>query len=369
MSTFLNKTDRLISLDVMRGLIMILLAGESATLYSSLQKLSIPYWLNNLNQQFFHHPWHGLHFWDLVQPAFMTIAGTAMYISYAQKLKLGISWQQNFKHILIRSLKLFLLGTGLHCVYAGKLVFELWNVLTQLAVTTIISYLFINASCFVQILVGILLIAVNDIAYHFIQIPFFNLPFVEGKNLGSYIDILLMGKINTDGWVAINCIPTAAHTLWGVTIGKYLMEKKNKKTALIPLISFAVAAIISGYLLNFIGLSLIIKRIATAAFVLVSFGWVLLILLILYWWVDIKNHKKYTWSIIPVGMNAIFIYLFFETVGYQWLRPTTFIFVGGFAQLMHISQPVSYFINALVVWFIYWYLCNWLYKKKIFIKL
>lgn len=369
MPSLMKKSERLVSLDVMRGLIMILLAGESATLYASINDLSIPSWLHNLNLQFFHNPWHGLHFWDLVQPAFMTMAGTAMYISYTQKLKQGISWQHNFKHIIIRSFKLFILGTGLHCVYASKLVFELWNVLTQLAVTTLIAYLFIRSSYFVQIMVGILCIAANDLAYHFIQIPSFNFPFIEGKNLGSYVDLLLMGKINADGWVAINCISTAAHTVWGVTIGKWLMEKKSNHRKLINLFVFGLIALAGGYLLNYMEISLIIKRIATGAFVLVSFGWVLLLMALLYWWIDMRNHKKNTRIITAVGMNAIFIYLFFETVGYQWLRPASYIFIGGFSQLMHISLPVSYFINAVVVWFIYWYLCYWLYTKKIFIKL
>jgi hypothetical protein len=82
-----------------------------------------------------------------------------------------------------------------------------------------------------------------------------------------------------------------------------------------------------------------------------------------------QNHKNNTWIITAVGMNAIFIYLFFETVGYQWLRPTCYIFVGGLSHLIHLPTSVSYFINALFVWFIYWYLCYWLYAKKIFIKL
>src|SRR5471030_3169356 len=134
-STIPIKPERLLSIDVMRGLIMILLAGESCSVYESLKGLHAGGVFDGVLRQFFHHPWHGLHFWDLVQPSFMTIAGTAMYISYHNKQQKGISWEQNFKHIAFRSLKLFLLGTGLHCVYSGKLVWELWNVLTQLSVT------------------------------------------------------------------------------------------------------------------------------------------------------------------------------------------------------------------------------------------
>ena len=70
---------RLLSLDVMRGLIMILLCAEEAQVYSSLEALSSEgTWFHGLVQQFFHHPWNGLRFWDLVQPAFMTMAGSAL---------------------------------------------------------------------------------------------------------------------------------------------------------------------------------------------------------------------------------------------------------------------------------------------------
>ena len=81
------QQQRLLSLDVMRGLIMILLAAESCLVYSSLNDLYPTGFSNHIVQQFFHHPWHGLLFWDLVQPAFMTMAGAALYISFYYKQK------------------------------------------------------------------------------------------------------------------------------------------------------------------------------------------------------------------------------------------------------------------------------------------
>ena len=130
---------------------MILLAAESCLLYQSLKELEQPGNTGNIINQFFHHPWHGFHFWDLIQPAFMTIAGCALYFSYYKHIQNGISRQQNFKKIITRCGKLFLLGIALHCVYAGKLVWELWNVLTQLSVTTLIAYLLIGKPLKIQI--------------------------------------------------------------------------------------------------------------------------------------------------------------------------------------------------------------------------
>jgi predicted acyltransferase len=361
--------QRLLSLDVMRGLIMILLAGESCLVYESLRQLALPSFLNTIVEQFFHHPWHGFHFWDLVQPAFMLMAGSAMYIAYHLKKEKGITWQQNFKHISVRCLKLFICGTALHCVYAGKLVWELWNVLTQLSITTLIAYLIIHKSNRFQIIVSICLLLLTEILYRTVLMPGFIEPFVTGKNFGNWMDMVLMGKINSDGWVAINIIPTAAHTIWGVLAGKLLVSNKTAKQKIITLLIAGIIGLIVGYGLDVANITPIIKRISTSSFAFVSGGWVLIILAFLYWLVDVKQYKKYAWIAVLVGMNAIFIYLFFETVGVQWFNGVIGIFVKGFLGFTGVGEKGLALLSACVTLLLEWFLCYWFYKKKIFIKL
>ena len=48
---------------------------------------------------------------------------------------------------------------------------------------------------------------------HWLAMQFHHQPFVQDHNFGAWMDTVLMGKINDDGWVAINCLPTAAHTI------------------------------------------------------------------------------------------------------------------------------------------------------------
>src|SRR5690606_10590316 len=139
----------------------------------------------------------------------------------------GASWSGNFRHIFLRCLWLFLFGTALHCVYSGKLVWELWNVLTQLSVTTIMAYLIIRKSASWQIAFSILLLILTECLYRFVHIPGFEQPFTEHHNFGAYMDTVLMGTINSGGWVAINFIPTAAHTIWGVVAGKVLLSSSS----------------------------------------------------------------------------------------------------------------------------------------------
>ncbi len=366
---FKMQKQRLLSLDVMRGLIMILLAGESCLLYESLHDLRMPGIANKFIEQFFHHPWHGLHFWDLVQPAFMMMAGSAMYLSYYYKTQRGITWQQNFNHILIRCLKLFICGVALHCVYAGKLVWELWNVLTQLAFTTLIAYIIIRKSNAFQIVFSLMLLLLTEVLYRYAHVPGFDQPFIEYKNFGAWMDVILMGKINSDGWVAINIIPTAAHTIWGVLAGRLLMQPVAAQQKIKWLCLTGMICLVIGFGLDVLNVTPIIKRISTSSFVFASGGWVLLILAFLYWLTDVKKINRYAWVCVVVGMNAIFIYLFFETLGNQWLNKTIGIFIKGFSGFAGISAKGQNVLSALVTLFTEWYLCYQLYKRKIFFKL
>ncbi len=363
------SNKRLLVLDIMRGLIMILLAGESCRLYESFHDLDLPAPAALFVSQFFHHPWHGLRFWDLVQPAFMTMAGAALYISYYAKLQKGISWERNFKHVALRCLKLFIAGTALHCVYAGKLVWELWNVLTQLSVTTLIAYLIIRSSAILQVGVCIFLLLLTEGLYRLVLMPGFEQPFVMGKNFGSWMDLVLMGKINSDGWVAINILPTAVHTIAGVLAGKLLISERSPAKKIKGLLMGGILCLLGGFALDLTGITPIIKRISTSSFVLASAGWVLLMMAALFWMTDVKGWKKHAWIFVVVGMNAIFIYLFFETLGHQWLNGVVAIFVKGLVGLTGISDKVLNVVSAATTLLCEWYLCYWFYKKKIYFKL
>jgi predicted acyltransferase len=363
-------TTRVLSLDVMRGLIMLLLCAESCHLYLALSNLEPGQPFAFIVNQFFHHPWHGLRFWDLVQPAFMLMAGSALYISYSRKLEKGISWRKNLNHVLWRSLKLFLFGVALHCVYADKIVWELWNVLTQLSFTTIIAYLIINKSFKWQLAFSVFLLVLTELLYRLILIPGFDQPFVHSHNFGAYMDTLLMGKINNDGWVAINVLPTAAHTIWGVLAGKLLVAKQSTAHKIKTLLLYGIIGLLIGYTLDLSGITPIIKRISTSSFALVSGGWVLLILAFIFWLVDVKKNSKYAWLFTVMGMNAIFIYLFFETVGVQWVNGTVGIFTGDLLRsLLEMPEKTAAIVTALAALALQWSLCYWLYKRKIFFKL
>ena len=363
--------ERLLSLDFFRGITMFLLVAEGTRLWTVLTQEPIAgTFLETFFQQFHHHPWHGIRFWDLVQPFFMFIVGVAMPFSYAKRIKRGDSKAQITRHIIQRCLLLLAFGVGLHCGYQRKLVWELWNVLSQLSVTILIAYFLMRYKWSVQIIVSIALLLLSDMVYRTFPLEGYNQPFVKDHNFGSWADMLLMGKINRGGgWVAINCIPTAAHTVWGVVAGQLLRSSKHEIQKVKLLTAAGAALLIAGYLLDWTMVTPIIKRICTASFVLVSGGWALLVLAFSYWLIDIKKVNGWIFPFVVVGTNSIFIYMFCNTIGTQWLNGFVGIFTHGILDWINAPEFVVRLITALSVLAFEWYLCYFLYRKRIFFKI
>jgi hypothetical protein len=68
-------------------------------------------------------------------------------------------------------------------------------------------------------------------------------------------------------------------------------------------------------------------------------------------------------------MNPIFIYLFFNTVGGQWLNGFVAIFTKGFLAWFNTPEFVMALVNSLTVLAREWFLCYYLYLKRIFFKI
>jgi len=358
--------ERLVSLDFFRGLTMFLLIGESTHLYSLLRGAAFDgTWLSFLGWQLEHHEWNGLHFWDLVQPFFMFIVGVAMPFAFAKRKATDHGLRSAWGHALWRSLMLLLFGIGLYCISAGRMTFELWNVLAQLSFTYLVAFLIMRRPAWFQIAFSLGLIAVSEILYRTFSVPGFNQPFTPDHNFGSWVDLLLMGKLSGGHWVAFNAVPTAAHTIWGVVAGQWLRRSMPDRRKLLELAAWGVLAVVVGYALD--PITPIIKRICTSSFVIVSGGWCLLMLAFSYYIVDVKKWRTVPRFFTYVGMNSLFIYLFCHTDGAGWItgivKPFTVALLGWWGAT-YVSLAV-----ALVTWLALWLLCYGLYRRKLFFKL
>ena len=361
-----TSTERILSIDVFRGITMFLLIGEFTGLLGLLTPQSMEGTLvYSLGEQFHHHPWNGLRFWDLIQPYFMFIVGLSLPFAVLNRKKKGENDKQIFQHTLKRSAKLLFFGWALYCIGPGEITFYFQNVLAQISVTYLIAYLIMNRSIRFQIIFSIGLLAITEAAYRLFSVEGFDQPFVFMKNFGTWLDLQYGGE-SSGGWVSINAIPTAAHTIWGVLIGKLLMGEKSLKSKLKIMVFIGLALVIVGYLMD--PIIPIIKRISTSSFVIVSGGWSILTLAFLFWITDIqKLNGRWTLFFTVVGMNSLFIYLFSHVGGAKFIEPILHPFTYSiFGPLGTLSAEV---LTSMLVWMSLWGICYWMYKNKIFIKI
>jgi len=361
-----SAEGRLVSLDFFRGLTMFMLVGESTGLYELLRSPALNgTWLSAIGWQLEHHPWNGLHGWDLVQPFFMFIVGVAMPFSIGKRWQQGDSWRKTLHHALMRSGLLLFFGWALYCVGPGHLTFELWNVLAQLSFTYLVAFLMMRKPARVQIVFTFALLVATELLYRLWPVAGFNQPFVPDHNFGSWIDLGIMRKLDIDHWVAFNAVPTTAHTMWGVLAGQVLKSGRTPWQKIRALAIPGIIGVVIGYSLN--PVDPIIKRICTSSFVIVSGGWCLLALAFSYWLIDVKGLGKWAVFFNIVGMNPLFIYLFTNTGGAGWFHRIAKPFTEGlFAWAGPLTAEI---VTGLVVWGMLWYLCFWLYKKRIFIRI
>ena len=361
-----QSSERLLSLDFFRGATMFLLIAEFTHLFSYLHDPALEgSFIYSIAEQFHHHPWNGLRFWDLIQPYFMFIVGVAMPYSLAKRKKRGQSSAQINRHAFQRALLLLILGWGLYCIDPGRIEFRFQNVLAQLSVTYLLAFLFMKKPAWVQISFSFLLIALTEIIYRGFPVEGYNHAFVANENFGTWLDLQYGGADLNGHWVSFNAIPTTAHTIWGVLAGQLLMSQRKANQKLKILLSVGVLGVIAGYGLD--PITPIIKRISTSSFVIVSGGWAFLTLAFSYWLIDIKKRQKWSAFLQVVGLNPLFIYLFAHVGGARLIEniihPFAFLLFGWMGSL------TASILTSGIVLFLLWYLCYWLNKNKIYIRI
>ncbi len=360
------ESERLLSLDFFRGMTMFLLVVAITGFFSFFVTPrfagTFVYWAG---EQFNHHAWNGLRFWDLIQPYFMFIVGVAMPLSYAKRRSRGESHASVRKHILLRCLILLLLGWWLYCIPSGRITFFFQNVLAQLSVTILIAFFVMQRPVSIQIIVSLALLLGMEMVYRTFPVGGFDQPFVADHNFGAWLDLKISGQLSPGHWVSVNAIPTAVHTIWGVLAGKLLMGAGSQHKKLLWLTAAGVAALAAGYALT--PVTPIIKRIATSTFVLVSGGWTLLSLALCYWVVDMLKFRRGVRFFAIVGMNPLFIYLFAEAGGAELLKsiaaPLAVSAFHGFG-----ADYATLAFNTLASAAL-WGICYWMFKNRIFIKI
>jgi len=363
--------NRILSLDVFRGLVivlMILVNSQSASGYPLL----------------LHADWNGFTLADLVFPAFLFIVGITAVISLNRHLS-SENKTELYKSILKRSIILFLLGLFLN-FFPWKSdweTFRVYGILQRIALCYFVcSLIYLNTNFKTQVLLFLFL----NLAYWLLltQVP---VPYDDVNQLtaeGSWVAyfdqmIFSSGHLHDKTYDAegfLSTFPSIATTLFGMLIGQVLLKnKENKLKCLYLMTIIGLLTLSCGWVWSFY--FPINKNLWTSSYVLWSGGLSLLLFAACFLIIDLAGYRKWAFPFKVFGMNALFafiIHVLFLKAQFKIkllchgnesnLKDciTQSLFSSFTPENATLLYALSFlFLNFLIVWF--------LYKRKIFIRI
>lgn len=362
-------TQRLVSLDILRGFDMFWIIGADE-LFQALAKATGNSFFKTIAGQLDHAGWNGFTAYDMVFPLFLFIAGVATPFSVGRELEKGIAKQQVLFRIFKRALVLVVLGfiynNGLAINPLEKLRFP--SVLGRIG----LAYLFANiiylyagknarAIWFVALLTGYWLLLKSTAAPGFAAGDLS----MEG-NIVSYVDRLLLPgslylKIHDPEGI-LSTIPAIGTGLLGIITGDFLKNSLSapaRKAASLCITGILFIMIAQVWNLVFP----INKNLWTSSFALQAGGISLVLLSLFYYIIDVKGYQKWGFFFKVIGMNSILIYM--SAVFIHW-GFTANAFLGWLPQL--IGQPFNLAAVIVCIMAVKWVFLYCMYKKKLFLK-
>jgi predicted acyltransferase len=167
----------------------------------------------------------------------------------------------------------------------------------------------------------------------------------------------------------LSTLPAIATGLLGIFAGLLL---RNTQIAdikkIVYLLCFGAAGIALGLLW---GIQFpIIKKIWTSSYVLVAGGCSALLLAAFFWIVDVMKFQFWCRPFIWMGMNSITIYMVSSIIG--GFRKLGMRLAGGDVKAFfdsYVARGFGDFVISIVGLFLAFWLVNFLYRRKIFIRL
>jgi heparan-alpha-glucosaminide N-acetyltransferase len=349
--------QRLVSLDVFRGLTMILLISHGFGIYEGLKGNASWAWFRD---QFEHAAWAGCTLWDLIQPAFTFIVGAAMPLAFARRLSEGATKLALFRHVLWRALILVVLSNLLSNWGSGPVRPQFINVLCQIAFSYVLCFAIWNLRFPMQVAAATALMIFHHAL--FFAFPGSAGPFDPSGNIGAVIDKTVLGYNYSGYYTTINFLGNAVTVLFGVWTGMLLQHTRSHSGRLRILGACAAAAFGVGLALS--AWIPMVKRLWLGSFTFFSLGWVLLGLIACYWVVEMRGWKRWAFPAVVVGTNCIFIYSFSQVLR-GWLSRG----IGNFTHNFSFMGQLGAIPHNLVVLSVMFYLCYWLYQRKIFFRI
>jgi heparan-alpha-glucosaminide N-acetyltransferase len=385
---------RNIAVDAYRGFVMFLMMAEVVRLARVAANYPGNWFWSVLAFHQTHSEWVGCSLHDMIQPSFSFLVGVALPYSIASRIAKGGTFGRMFVHALWRSLLLICLGLFLRSMGHQMTDFTFEDTLSQIGLGYPILFLLgfrsprWQWSAFGAILFGYWLAwalypapgpgfdwqAVGVPANWPYHLSGFASHWDKNSNLGHAFDMWFANlfprpkpyEFNSGGYLTLSFIPTLATMILGLIAGRWLRESAPK----IPLKKFAIAGVIgiaASFVLHFLGICPIVKRIWTPSWTLFSGGVCFLFLAGFCWLIEMKGYKKWAFPLVVIGMNSIAAYCmahlferFFVDSFRIHLGPHAFeIFGVGL-------QP---FVQGCAVLACLWAILYWMYRRKIFLRI
>jgi predicted acyltransferase len=361
-----TETQRLISLDVIRGFDMFWIIGGEA-IVKGLAKVFPGKVAETCVLQLEHVPWEGLHFYDVIWPLFMFIVGVAMRLSLNKRRSMGVGNQTLYSHAVKRALILFFLGM---VAQGNLLAFDLsklhpcYSVLHGIAAGYLIATIvMVNLRPLWQAIVSAGFLLGYWALLMLLPVPGFGRGVLTPEgNAAAYIDRLVLGGFHygMNTWF-LSYLGFASSVLLGVLAGELLLSRRSARNKIAGLFITGTALLILG-----LAWSLwlpIIKLLWTSSYVLVTGGISFLLLCLFYTIVDVLKWRKWAFGFAVIGMNSLAVYMATMLFNFRHIGN---IFVGS---LLPRVGNWNGFLEATAGFTVVWLILYWMYRTKSFVRL
>lgn len=398
------KHGRLLSLDALRGFDMFwILGGDS--LARALDKMDQNVVTQTLSTQLSHVEWAGFHFYDMIFPLFVFMAGVSTVYSLSKAYETG-GRGKALQRVLSRTFLLFLCGI----FYSGGMS-NVWPNIRLLGVLQRIALGYGGAAMIflaigpkrpktlVGITVGILVgywAALSFIPFPDVRLTKESLEpliakagsndpaailahvsgttsgkFEKGYNLVNYIDWKYLPGRKYDTYFdpegILSMISAISSAMLGILSGVLLREGQMKplfKALILIGVGLGLAALGFQWDATFP----IIKKIWTSSFVLVAGGFSMALLGLFYLIIEVLGISFWVWPFVWIGSNAITLYLTANLLGFGKVAER---FVGGSVKEwmdQSVANGAGSLLVVLVGLTIIFTYARFLYKNKIFLR-
>ncbi len=365
----INPLQRLHSLDALRGFDMFWIMGAEEIFHTLYKATGSSFW-GVISNQLTHPDWNGFHFYDLIFPLFLFIAGVATPYSIGRELEKGKSKNEVLLRVIKRALILVLLGIIANNGFELRPVSDIrfGSVLGRIGLAYMfanIIYIYTKQTTqiiwFCCILIGYWLLLKFNSAPGF-PIGDLTMP----GNFASYIDRSIMpGKLYLgihDPEGVVSTLPAIATGLLGILAGSYLKNNhSNGNQKAFMLGAAGIIFIVLAQIWNFD--FPINKNLWTSSFVLQVGGISLLLLALFYYIIDVLGYVRWAFFFRIIGMNSILIYMSGHFIDWEYTTNGFFKWLGQLA-----GNPFNAVVMAICYVAIKWAFLYFMYQKKVFLR-